>query len=334
MRFVSGCILLALSLCAVCAHGKSLLSPAKFPETFADLPFSDRLDILRAGYEDWEPEYDANGRCVRGCPYRGMTIEEDLEAMQRRTNAAVAQLQASGLLTADGAVATNVAVAQHGTQTVALQPTMIALSPPAAGALPTTVTLAPTETSPAAIISSTMTGGGASAPYVAPVAPGVTHPSGTQPSTITPPLATCSPRNTDINPANTVPLGEPVIGRPRISSPFGDRVHPVKKQRLPHYGVDLAIPVGTDVFSPAAGTVTGVWSDNSCGRGIRITHSNGYETVYCHLSEQLVKSGDRVSAGCRIAKSGNTGRSTGPHLHYGIKHDGGYIDPAKLMGRR
>lgn len=263
-----------------------LRGDTSFPATFAELPFTTRMEIERAGYEDWEPEYDASGRCVRGCAYHGMRIEDDLEMMRRQTENAISAATAAG---------------------VQFLPTTI----------PAPATITPTHV---------------------PVAPSMPQlPSGGTASTSGVPLtnvgAACNPNNPDIKPGQKYPIGEPVIGRPRISSPFGDRIHPVTKIRTPHRGVDLAVPTGTNVFSPADGTVASVWTDDTCGRGIRISHTDGFETVYCHLSQQLVSIGDTVSAGCQIGNSGNTGRSTGPHLHYGIKQNGTYINPNKFMGR-
>ena len=124
------------------------------------------------------------------------------------------------------------------------------------------------------------------------------------------------------------------MGRPRITSPYGTRTHPVTGQTQSfHRAVDFAASVGTTVFTPASGTVARVWTDTSCGNGLRITHADGYETVYCHLSQVLVAQGEPVQAGCAVAKTGNTGRTTGPHLHYGIKHNGNYIDPTGMLGR-
>lgn len=263
------------------ATAASLLRAQSFPKTFDDLSFTQRNDVLAAGYEAWESEYDDSGRCISNCPYVGITINEDLAMMQRQTNIAVSQLQAAGLLPTGG-VAQQIA---------------------------------------ASVRPDTMPGN-------VPVNTGMVKVDNVAPS-----APSCTPRNKEINYSNAVPIGEPVLGRPRISSQFGDRIHPIKKKRTPHRGVDLAVPTGTDVFSPANGTVSAVWSDAECGCGVRITHSNGYESVYCHLSEQLVEMGDVVNAGCRIGKSGNTGRSTGPHLHYGIKLNGTYINPNKLMDR-
>lgn len=294
MRYVGGLFFCGLVICATsAAFGASLIQPAQFPNTFADLPFTERVEILRAGYEPWESEYDTNGHCIRGCPYPGITIEKDLDMMQRQTNAAVAQLQTAGLLNQNGTLA-----------------------------MPGPTGTATTQTQPAAPSQTTATASAQNSQQ-----------SAVPPSNINSTMPTCNPCQPEINAANTVPLGEPLVGRPHISSPFGDRIHPITGIRTPHKGVDFAVPTGTDVFSPAQGTVTSVWTNDTCGRGLKITHSNGYETVYCHLSEHLVKNGDVVNAGCRIAKSGNTGRSTGPHLHYGVKFNGGYINPAKLMGR-
>lgn len=143
----------------------------------------------------------------------------------------------------------------------------------------------------------------------------------------------CAPRQNAIPVSQSKPLGEPLLGRPRITSPYGERIHPVTGRRSVHRGIDFAATIGTTVFSPASGTVAAVWTDATCGNGLRITHSDGYETVYCHLSQSLVKQGEHVDAGCSVAKTGNSGRTTGPHLHYGIKYNGQYIDPTKMVGR-
>jgi len=283
------CFVCMLGAVCIPAWGTSFLrADASFPKTYNDVSFIDRMANEAAGYEDWEPEYDASGHCIRGCAYRGMKIEEDLAMMERQTQAALNALAAAGV-----SLPTSVPDASYNSQNQ-------------------------TEPVPAPTL---------------PTAPATTQ-SATQPVMPPPQVApVCNPNNPDIKRGQTYPLGEPLIGRPRISSPFGDRIHPITGKRTPHRGIDLAVPTGTDVFTPANGTVAAVWTDNTCGRGVRITHTGGFETVYCHLSQQLVKPGDHVDAGCRVAKSGNTGRSTGPHLHYGIKQDGTYIDPGKFMGR-
>jgi murein DD-endopeptidase MepM/ murein hydrolase activator NlpD len=85
-----------------------------------------------------------------------------------------------------------------------------------------------------------------------------------------------------------------------------------------HNGVDIATPIGTWVGAAAAGTVVEAGWSNGFGNYIKIKHNNGYSTLYGHLSQICVHSGQKVKAGSLIAKSGNTGRTTGPHLHFSI----------------
>ena len=118
------------------------------------------------------------------------------------------------------------------------------------------------------------------------------------------------------------------------ASKYGARTHPVTGNLSKHEGVDFSAVIGTDVFTPANGTVAAVWSDSTCGNGLRISHANGYETVYCHLNKVVVNKGDKVEAGCKVAETGNTGRTTGPHLHYGIKAGGDYIDPMNWINTK
>lgn len=299
---------LCLSVVAIAAYGESFLKAASFPKTFDDVSFVDRLEITRSGYEPWESEYDSNGNCISGCPYPGITIEDDLDMMQRHTDRIVAQLQAQGLIPTETPQPSAPTPTTPSTPTVPTTPT----TPQPTTPTPTT----PTVPQPTIPTQPTQ-----------PVTPSPT------PSPSPAPAPRCNPYQPEINSTNAIPLGEPVVGHPRITSPFGDRIHPVTGVRTPHRGVDLGVPRGTNVFTPASGTVTNVWTDSNCGRGIVITHANGYATTYCHLEEQLVKPGEIVTAGCLIGRSGNTGRSTGPHLHYGIKQNGTYINPIKLMGR-
>jgi murein DD-endopeptidase MepM/ murein hydrolase activator NlpD len=130
-----------------------------------------------------------------------------------------------------------------------------------------------------------------------------------------------------------IPLMEPVRGKPRISSRFGPRIHPISKKRSLHKGIDLAVPTGTQIYAPADGTVVNIWYDKTCGNGLKIAHGMGYETVYCHLQSVNVTNGAKVQKNSVVALSGNTGGSTGPHLHYAIKKDGKFINPSDLIGR-
>jgi murein DD-endopeptidase MepM/ murein hydrolase activator NlpD len=142
----------------------------------------------------------------------------------------------------------------------------------------------------------------------------------------------CLQRNSQIPSGQSVPWGEPLVSYSRISSPYGPRVLQGKKSF--HDGIDFATPVGTPVYATADGTVTRIINDDRCGRGIRIKHGDGTNTIFCHLNRQMVSSGENVHAGCKIAESGNTGHSTGPHLHYGMRDaSGNKIDPTPYINR-
>ncbi|UYG00802.1 peptidoglycan DD-metalloendopeptidase family protein [Halomonas sp. GD1P12] len=111
----------------------------------------------------------------------------------------------------------------------------------------------------------------------------------------------------------------PFDGSYRLSSNFNpQRRHPVTGRISPHNGTDFAMPIGTSVVAPADGRVERVANHAAAGRYVVIRHDNGYRTRYLHLSKPLVSVGERVTMGERIALSGNTGRSTGPHLHYEV----------------
>ena len=114
-----------------------------------------------------------------------------------------------------------------------------------------------------------------------------------------------------------VPWGEPLKGLPRISSQYGPRK--LEGKQSFHDGIDYAVVVGTPVYSVADGYVVRVINDETCGLGVRIQHEDGTQTIYCHLSKQMVSNGAFVGAGCQIAESGNTGHSTGPHLHIEVR---------------
>ncbi|SEN71493.1 peptidoglycan DD-metalloendopeptidase family protein [Vreelandella aquamarina] len=111
----------------------------------------------------------------------------------------------------------------------------------------------------------------------------------------------------------------PFEGNYRLSSNFNPRrLHPVTGRVSPHNGTDFAMPIGTPITAPANGRVERVGNHHAAGRYIVVRHDNGYRTRYLHLSQPLVSQGERVTMGDRIALSGNTGRSTGPHLHYEV----------------
>lgn len=120
----------------------------------------------------------------------------------------------------------------------------------------------------------------------------------------------------------------PTHQRYRVSSPFSpSRIHPVTKKRRPHNGVDLATPTGTPILSTGDGVVTRIGDHPYAGKYINIRHNGSISTRYLHLSRVLVRKGERVSRGQKIALSGNTGRSTGPHLHFEFHINGRPVDP-------
>ena len=288
---------------------KSLLTKQQYPTVFADLSFADRMEILAEDYESLGTEFDENGVCVRGCAYQGITIEEDLERMERQTEAALAQLKKEGYMSEDGKLIqqqNQPAQAAQTMQYVLVQPNM-----PYANVSGTAPATTPGTTSAPAVTNTTTT----SSPPSGQVA------------------ASCATRKSDIPVGQKKPLGEPLDGKARISSKFGPRINPKTKKPQNHNGVDLAVPKGKNIYSPADGHVKSAFTDSTCGKGVKITHADGYETVYCHMSEHTVKTGDSVVAGCLIGKVGSTGRSTGPHLHYSVRLNGTAINPVKLMGR-
>ena len=119
-------------------------------------------------------------------------------------------------------------------------------------------------------------------------------------------------------------LISPVNGR--ISSGFGQRA------RGNHEGIDYAVPVGTSILASTGGIVSFAGEKGGYGNLVVIQDSNGIETRYAHLSSINVAKGDSVIAGQEIAKSGNTGLSTGPHLHFEVRKNGTPIDPKTMLG--
>lgn len=112
-----------------------------------------------------------------------------------------------------------------------------------------------------------------------------------------------------------------------ISSMYGRRLHSILNEYRHHAGIDLPGVRGEKVYAAANGVVKAVAYDAITGKYVKITHSYGFETLYGHLSQQLVRMGDRVRIGSVIGLVGSTGRSTGAHLHYGIKKNNREQDP-------
>lgn len=123
-------------------------------------------------------------------------------------------------------------------------------------------------------------------------------------------------------------LRYPLEKQARISSPFNPtRLHPVTHRVAPHNGVDFAVSRGTTVLSVGEGEVVIAKYSGSAGNYIAIRHGRQYTTKYMHLDKILVQPGQKVQKGDRIGLSGNTGRSTGPHLHYELHIDGKPVNP-------
>lgn len=259
--------------------GASLLQQQSFPKTADDLTFIQTIELKQEGYEPWESEYDANGRCISGCLYPGITIQEEFDIARQHTEEAWVRAQQYMQM-------------QQPTQYLPQQQP---------------VKQEKTDTLSDATVNK-----------IVDVINKTQQPR-------------CSPSNSDISFGQKLPFGLPLTGSPRITSSFGGRIHPVTGKPSGHKGIDFSAVVGTNVFSPADGTVESVWTDSTCGNGLKISHANGYETLYCHLNKVLVKEGESVDAGCKVAETGNTGRTTGPHLHYAIKENGNFINPANWI---
>jgi murein DD-endopeptidase len=128
-------------------------------------------------------------------------------------------------------------------------------------------------------------------------------------------------------------LAWPVPASTRITSGFGWRDHPILGKPQFHGGVDLGVPEGTPVHATQGGVVRRASEDALNGRIVIIDHGHGVWTAYCHNSKLLVSVGQQVQAGEVIAESGNTGRSTGPHVHYQLELAHKPIDPLAFKGR-
>jgi len=119
----------------------------------------------------------------------------------------------------------------------------------------------------------------------------------------------------------------PAPGYTKITSPYGYRVHPILKTKRMHTGVDIGVPSGSNVVAVADGKVILAEYYGGYGNTVIIDHGGKISTLYAHNSKLLVKEGDKVTRGQVIAKSGSTGLSTGPHLHFEVRVNGNHTDP-------
>ncbi len=116
-----------------------------------------------------------------------------------------------------------------------------------------------------------------------------------------------------------------------VTSDFGTRLDPYTSERVMHAGLDIAGPFGKEVISPSDGTVVFAGLEGGYGNVLVIDHGYGIKTRYGHLAELRVKAGEKVKRGEVIAALGNTGRSTGPHLHYEVRVNGIAQNPRKFI---
>ena len=124
-------------------------------------------------------------------------------------------------------------------------------------------------------------------------------------------------------------LASPLPFEPRVTSRFSSRrMHPVLGVRRPHQGVDYRAPTGTRVLAVANGTLVSTGRSGGSGNMVRLRHDNGYETYYLHLSRfaQGLHAGARIAQGQTIGYVGSTGLATGPHLHFGVRKNGPYVN--------
>lgn len=277
-------------------YGKSLLTAQTFPKTFNDLSFVDRMNIIAEGYEPYESEYVAgpNGKMI--C-VKGCAYQ-GMSIEDHLADIKHTTQQAINVA--------NEYLAQNGHPVQPNQHTQF---------------IFPTQNQPVQNQPSQPNNG---SDIVGQINEFLDQNNSAQ----------CTKRNPDIPINQEIPYGEPVAGKPRISSPFGERIHPITHTPHVHEGIDYAVPSGTYVYTTANGTVTKVWKDNRCGNGLKIKYIAGISAIYCHLDHALVKEGDYVRAGCAIAISDNSGSSTGAHLHYGMKDANDKpMDPSEFTGR-
>lgn len=127
----------------------------------------------------------------------------------------------------------------------------------------------------------------------------------------------------------SLPAIQPILNKDlkRIGSGFGWRIDPVYHTTRFHAGLDFTAPIGTEIYATAQGTVSETGWKQGYGNAIQINHGFGYETLYAHLSAIKVRTGQRVKRGDIIGLVGNTGKSTGPHLHYEVRKNDKAVNP-------
>ena len=131
---------------------------------------------------------------------------------------------------------------------------------------------------------------------------------------------------TNIDRIRHIPSIRPVEGG-YLNSSFGYRQDPIDNVRRFHQGQDITVPTGTPIYAPADGVVKRAYYIGGFGNHIKLEHSSGYSTTFAHLSKIFVRHGQKINRGEIIGESGNTGRSTAPHLHYEVHYHGNPKNP-------
>lgn len=117
----------------------------------------------------------------------------------------------------------------------------------------------------------------------------------------------------------------------KITSSFGLRTDPIDGKLRHHNGIDIAAPEGTPVKPVLSGKIVYSGYNGGYGNCVIVEHENGIQTIYAHNSKNLVKAGDTVTRETVIALSGSTGRTTGPHLHFEVRHNGKAVNPLAMI---
>jgi murein DD-endopeptidase MepM/ murein hydrolase activator NlpD len=129
----------------------------------------------------------------------------------------------------------------------------------------------------------------------------------------------------------SIPTGCPLKEYKRVSDQFGYRIHPITKKRVFHFGIDYAAKTGTPIYATADGVVAYAKNKGGYGKFLLIKNPFGFSSAFGHLSKFAVKPGDYVYQGDLIGYVGNSGKSTGPHLHYEIRYLYKWLNPKKFI---
>ncbi|MCX6085110.1 MAG: M23 family metallopeptidase [Caldiserica bacterium] len=143
-------------------------------------------------------------------------------------------------------------------------------------------------------------------------------------------IAACDPA-VSMQLSTSVELAWPLTGPMKVTSPYGDRMHPIIGEEAFHRGIDLHARYGSAILAPADGVVLYVGPKTAYGNMLVVVHGGGISTVYGHLWKFTVHRYERVQKGQILGYTGNTGFSTGPHLHFEVRQDGEPTDPLEWL---